>query len=211
MNKINLYLNKTFLWIYRLMIANILWFFFSLLGILVGGIFPATNALFAICRKWMRGYDFPIYKTYKEYYKKDFKNANILGYIMLGITVILILDYMYFSSGTRIYSLYLSYLFIFLIIFQLLASSAIYAIYNNYELSLKDILKFTFLYSFSYLITAIILTATLVIVIYIIYQSIPPLIIFLGVSLPVLVIVFITNINLRKIKKENYTAKQLLE
>ena len=76
---------------------------------------------------------------------------------------------------------------------------------------MKDILKFTFLYSFSYLITAIILTATLVIVIYIIYQSIPPLIIFLGVSLPVLVIVFITNINLRKIKKENYTAKQLLE
>ena len=71
MEKLQSNLNSLFTWIYRLMIANFLWLFFTLNGFILGGVFPSTSALFAVCRKWIKGEDVNIYNTFKNYYKKD--------------------------------------------------------------------------------------------------------------------------------------------
>ncbi|MBO3445469.1 DUF624 domain-containing protein [Clostridium sp. CCUG 7971] len=195
-------LNSLFNWIYRLMIANFLWVFFSLYGFILAGVFPSTSALFAICRKWLKGEEFNIYKTFKYYYEKDFKNTNILGYAMLCIIIILMLDYMYFSAGSSVFDLYMSYLFIFLFIFMLISFTVMYFIYNHYELSLKDNLKFILIYPFSNLIMSVVLAVLLFIVMYFIYVYIPPFSMFLGISLPILVTVYITNISFNSITKK---------
>lgn len=195
-------LNNLFTWIYRLMISNFLWVFFSLYGFILGGVFPSTSALFAICRKWIKGEEFNIYKNFKYYYEKDYKNSNILGYTMLCIIVILILDYMYFSAGSSVFDLYMSYLFIFLFIFMIISFIVMYSIYNNYELSLKDNLKFILIYPFSNLIISMVLAVLLSLAIYFIYVYIPPLSMFIGISFPILITVYITNINFNIITKK---------
>ncbi|MGY0702716.1 DUF624 domain-containing protein [Bacillus subtilis] len=42
-------------WIMRFAYTNLLWLFFTLLGLGVFGIMPATAALFAVMRKWIQG------------------------------------------------------------------------------------------------------------------------------------------------------------
>lgn len=195
-------LNKVYIWIYRLMIANILWIYFSFYGLLVAGIFPSTCAMFAICRKWIRKEDFNIYDTYKYYFKKDFKNANILGWVMLAIVAVLTLDYIYFSAISKSYSLYISYLFILLMIFSMIASLVMYSIYNHYEMSIKDNVKYTILYPFSNLLISLLLLIGLCLIVYVLYIVMPVLSLFFGTSLPILYIVLITNISLNAITKK---------
>ncbi len=82
-------------WITRLLYLQFLWGAFSLLGIVVGGVFPATFTMFGISRKWIReGTGFPVFTTFKKMYKESFFKANILGWwiVLLGFSL-----YYYFN------------------------------------------------------------------------------------------------------------------
>lgn len=77
-------LNTILTWITRLALLNILWIIFSILGLLVSGIFPSTIAALSICRKWQEGEkDIPIWKTFKRIYRKEFLASNILGWTIM--------------------------------------------------------------------------------------------------------------------------------
>ncbi len=55
-------LNKAFEWITKIAYLNLLWLGFTLLGLIIFGIFPATAATFTVARKWVTGYpDVAIY------------------------------------------------------------------------------------------------------------------------------------------------------
>ncbi|MFL6556498.1 MAG: YesL family protein, partial [Bacillus sp. (in: firmicutes)] len=67
-------------WFMRLAYVNLLWFFFSLAGLVLLGIMPATVALFTIVRKWqLKETDLPIWKTFLSVYRQEFKKSNGLG------------------------------------------------------------------------------------------------------------------------------------
>ncbi|WP_404455485.1 YesL family protein [Virgibacillus necropolis] len=70
-------------WIMRLAIVNLLWILFSLLGLIVGGVFPATVAALGVSRKWIMGdQEIKIWQTFKHIYRQDFISANILGWLL---------------------------------------------------------------------------------------------------------------------------------
>ena len=71
-------------WIWRFMILNFLWVIFMVAGGVVLGIMPSTVATFYILRKWVQGnFDIPIFKTFKDVYKKEFINSNKCGFVFL--------------------------------------------------------------------------------------------------------------------------------
>jgi len=73
--------------------VNVLWIVFTLLGLVLGGFFPATIAMFAICQKWLIGdRDIPIFTTFWGVYKKEFARSNLLGLFLLFIGVVLYVD-----------------------------------------------------------------------------------------------------------------------
>lgn len=77
-------------WISKLFILQVYWTVFTILGFGIFGIFPATAAMFAVTRKWIRReQEIPILKTFKEYYFKDFSKANLSGWSMATIGFIL--------------------------------------------------------------------------------------------------------------------------
>ena len=57
--------------------ANALWVLFSLLGLIVLGIAPATVALFSITKDWAKkDWDQPVFQTFWQTYKTEFFRAN---------------------------------------------------------------------------------------------------------------------------------------
>ncbi|AIC94240.1 YesL family protein [Shouchella lehensis] len=81
-------------WIVRLAYVNGLWLGFSLLGGVVLGFFPALRAMFVVMRKWcMNEEDFSLVPLFFTEWKRFFWQANKLGYTVLSIGAVLVLDY----------------------------------------------------------------------------------------------------------------------
>jgi uncharacterized membrane protein YesL len=88
-------------WIMKLAYINILWISFSLLGLIVFGLFPATAAMFVIVRKILMDKDeIPILKTFWESYKSEFLKSNILGLILIITGYILYIDILFLRNST---------------------------------------------------------------------------------------------------------------
>lgn len=84
----------------RMAYVNLLWIFFTILGLIFFGIMPATVALFAVTRKWMMGeQDIPVFKTFWQTYRKEFMKSNLLGIILFAIGYIIYIDLTYLPAG----------------------------------------------------------------------------------------------------------------
>ncbi|MGE8080804.1 YesL family protein [Peribacillus loiseleuriae] len=90
-------------WIIRLLYLNLLWFFFTIAGLVIAGIFPATVAMFSILKGWLQeGKNERVFKSFWKVYKEEFGRANRLGIIVLIISIIFYTDWLFTNqlSGT---------------------------------------------------------------------------------------------------------------
>src|SRR5690625_6125259 len=86
-------LYKTLEWITRFAYINLLWIFFTIIGGVLLGFFPATTAMFAIIRDWLQGNnDDPLFIGFWQYYKKEFWKGNRLGAFIVLLVVFLTID-----------------------------------------------------------------------------------------------------------------------
>lgn len=134
-------------WIWRGIFVNLCWIAFIVLGLGIFGFFPATVALFTIVRKWLRkDTDFPIWKTFKQVYLKEWKRSNQIGLVFYSIGLFLYLDIRLtetFMSG--VLASFLSIIFSIMLLILLLIVSYFFAVYVHYELSNKEYIKQSFL------------------------------------------------------------------
>lgn len=87
------------IWVYRFAFLNLLWVLFTLAGGVVLGIFPATIAMFAVERAWIRGEkDLPVHQLFWSMYKREFGKSNLLGYLLTFVGTLLVINY--FISAT---------------------------------------------------------------------------------------------------------------
>ncbi|MDX8045490.1 YesL family protein [Gracilibacillus sp. S3-1-1] len=87
-------LDKVFRWITNLAFLNVLWVAFTILGLGILGIFPATTAALGVARKWLKGdHEIRIWPTFKQIYREEFKSANILGWILAVVGYLFFLNY----------------------------------------------------------------------------------------------------------------------
>ncbi|MDX8045308.1 YesL family protein [Gracilibacillus sp. S3-1-1] len=82
-------------WIMKLAYLNILWLFFTLIGLVVLGLGPATIAMFSVTRKWVQGEDdISVSSVFWENYKNNFWKSNMLFYIYFLIIYLLSVYYL---------------------------------------------------------------------------------------------------------------------
>ncbi|WP_416147540.1 YesL family protein [Salipaludibacillus sp. HK11] len=87
-------LDRILRWMMQLAAINLLWFFYSLLGLIIGGVFPATLAALGVSRKLIMGdRDIKIWKTFKQIYLKEFIVSNVMGWFLSIIGGLLYLNY----------------------------------------------------------------------------------------------------------------------
>lgn len=133
-------------WIERLIILNAIWLLFTIVGLGVFGLFPATAACFAVTRKWLNGEsDLSIFKTAWSYFKQDFVKANILGYGSLAFGVFLFVDYQIFRSMAHPILNNLHYIFLLLMFIHFLGTLYIFPVFVHYDFKLWESFKHAFI------------------------------------------------------------------
>src|SRR5690625_5980489 len=76
---------------------NLIWILFSLLGLGVLGVFPATAAMFAVYRQEKIHKRAINFKMYWSYYKENFLQSYIIGWFIAIIGYIFYLDFLLIS------------------------------------------------------------------------------------------------------------------
>ncbi|WPZ16917.1 YesL family protein [Geobacillus subterraneus] len=171
-------------WITRLAYINILWVLFTLTGLIIFGLAPATVALFTVVRKWLvfRDDDISVFKTFFQTYKKEFLRANRIGIVFMAIAYILYIDLLYVAHVPS--SLQLPFLAVLLAIFIFYAVTLLYAfpIYVHYELTFWQYMKYSFLIGMASPFMTLVMFASGGLL-FIVSMYIPGLIPFFSVSL----------------------------
>lgn len=168
---------------FNLLLLNILWFSFTIVGLGIFGVFPATVAMFAVMRDMiMKQDDQNIIKKFFKYFKKDWLLSNLLGYmyslvlfiLYLNIRVIHLIEsrtlYMIIMSATIIIA------FVILLSFLYMFPLFVHLKYKWFEYP-----KYAFIITIAKPFNTILLTALIALVIYI-YYMFPVLIVFLGIA-----------------------------
>src|SRR5699024_1888790 len=118
-------------WIFNIAFINILWIIFTILGLGIFGLFPATAAMFAVARKWiiLGERDFNVLPMFWKFYRQDFFKLNGFALLFYAFGFFLYFDaaFLFLNSGSFQYLipgvllLIVAYLIILLFFFPVFA------------------------------------------------------------------------------------------
>lgn len=171
-------------WALKLFLLNLLWFIFSVLGLLVLGIFPATAALFAVMRKLlMQSEDISIFKLFWNSYKNEFLKSNLLGFVISFIGFLLYIDYRVLQQlSVNILHQSLTITLFILIFLYLLVSIYIFPIFVHFNMSTFGYIKHAFILAIARPLKTLLVIVGLAVILYVL-RLVPGLIPVFGVSL----------------------------
>lgn len=133
-------------WIAKFAYINLLWIGFSLVGLVVLGLFPATISMFTVIRKWMMGErDIPIFQTFWITYKSEFLRSNGLGLLVAIVCGLIVLNLVFMKNFGTVFTSAIQiplYMFIFAAVMTMLY---LFPVYVHYELKLIQMIKNSFL------------------------------------------------------------------
>lgn len=180
-------------WIMRLAILNLLWLGFTIAGLIVGGLFPATQASFAITRQWIRGEtELPLFKTFLSYFKKDYWKVQRLGFCLTAIGFILTVDLMFVYNHTNPYISLLSLPLLLLSILYLLTCFYSFTVFVHYELTVGKLLKHALLHAVVRPFLSIGMLVSLTATYYLMLQF-PGVLPFFGISIPIFLLMWFSH------------------
>ncbi|MBO1004827.1 YesL family protein [Pseudogracilibacillus auburnensis] len=185
-------LNRTMEWLMRLAYLNIIWILFTVIGLGIFTIFPATAAALGIARKWVRKEDdFPVFRTYWTTFRKEFWHAQALGGIFLIAGIVLYVDYIIFAAGSTSLLIGLKYITFVLIFFYFSVLIFLFPVLVHYEMTFFQAFKTAFFLGFLRPTYSLLIISVLGILLIIMFK-LPGLLPFFGVSIPFLWITIVT-------------------
>ncbi|MBM7570683.1 YesL family protein [Aquibacillus albus] len=121
-------------WITRLAALNLLWIGYSLIGLLVGGVFPATVAALGLSRKWINGEnEVKSWMTFKQIYRQEFKVANLIGWILTLVGLVLYLNYRLIAASEGEIMIIIPFAFYLLLFFYSLIVIWVFPLLAHYQ------------------------------------------------------------------------------
>ncbi len=182
------FLNGIFKWVYdggnwlsKVMYLHFLWVLFTLLGLGVFGISPATAALFSVIHKWFEeDFDIPIFKNFYSVYKTQFIKSNRLGFILIGLGIFLYVDIN--ISQKYIQSFYVHLFLIMIIFLYLLTVLYFFPVFVRYELKFFLYFKQSFYVALARPLETIAMIICLFLLFYLL-RFLPILLLFAGSSI----------------------------
>ncbi|GAA0374383.1 YesL family protein [Bacillus horti] len=186
-------LNRACEWIVRISLLNVLWVGFTLLGLVVFGIFPATVAMFTITRKWIQGdTELPIVKHFWTYYRQEFLKSNLLGLILILLGVILAIDLFFFRSLEGMMGTIIFYIMVAVAFNYLVMLFYIIPVYVHYDLKLLQYIKNALIIGMSNPLHTFAMVLAIVFIYYLL-QVVPAAFLFLSAAPLSLIVMHSTN------------------
>ncbi|MCT1902108.1 YesL family protein [Oceanobacillus sojae] len=171
------------LWITRWLYVHFLWIGFTILGLGVLGIMPATAAMFAVVRKWVQGdTDRPIFPLFWKTYKQEFLRSNILGGILFLIGYGLFIQYQILRSQEEAVYYVASFAILALAALFTVILLYFFPVFSHFKLSNIQYLLWPFMIGFLHPVLTIVLFTAVAGIYYLVYISMPGLLFLMGGS-----------------------------
>ena len=137
-------------WAIRLAHVNFLWMLFSAMGLFLLGFFPATAAMFTVIRKWLLKERVSVFQTFKKSYRKEFTDANFVGWLLLLIGIFLYIDFIFLTSMDGILFTILLFVLLSVAFIYLSIIFYIFPVFVHFKLNKFEYVKYAFIISLSY-------------------------------------------------------------
>lgn len=185
-------------WVWRLAYINLLWIFFSLVGLILFGVVPATFAMFAVLRKWVMGEkDIRVFRTFWDSYRVDFWKTNFLGGILMMFGILLYIDFIFIDNLQGWYATFFSGLLILLTMLYFIMLVYIFPVFSHYKIKPYQYIKYAIHFGITSPLSVIIIGISGFVIYYLI-AFIPGIIPFFSVSLISYVIMYLAYHTFRK-------------
>ncbi|MGO4936027.1 YesL family protein [Fundicoccus sp. Sow4_H7] len=180
-------LNDLLVGFWKIIYLNILWILFTILGLGIFGIGPATYAISKYLSRWLIYKEEPaVFKSFFTYYKENFLQSMLTSWIIIFIFYVLIVN---------IFNLQIWYLQIINVLMLIAATVSFTHVFNSMVLldgeTIKDIFRYSMMMGFGYLHYTIILWTVILACYYLMSISYPLLILIVGVGLTALSIAYV--------------------
>jgi uncharacterized membrane protein YesL len=168
-------------WIAKMIYIQLLWTAFTVLGLGVFGIVPATVALTTVISKWFTdGFDIPVFKLFFTTYKKQFFRSNALGIVLIAIGVFLYMDlniskHILQSAFVHIILLFITFIYIVVLLY-------FFPVFSRYELKYVHYFKQSFFVAFARPFETIAMLLC-ILLLYYLFVYLPVLTVFAGAPL----------------------------
>lgn len=186
-------------WVMRLAYVNFLWVFFTMSGLVLFGFFPATVAMFAVVRKWVRKEtDVPVFNLFWKTYKADFLKSNLLGLIISFAGFVLYFNFTVIEDAVTPALKWLYIPYIIITAMYILTLLYIFPVFVHFNIKIREVFRNAFiLMTVSPLITCskVVLTGVLCFL----FLQFPGVIPFFSGSLIAILLMFLSNNLLQKI------------
>ncbi|MCT1901309.1 YesL family protein [Oceanobacillus sojae] len=168
-------------WIFEIFSLQILWITHIFKGFIVLGIFPSIAAVFAVVRHWLLKREVEsLYNIFKQYYKENFKTANILGWFFSSITFIVIMNFIYTAYYPEQIQIIMYAAVIFMAIILLIVWAYLFPAIVHYKLSVYELFLVVLKAGFSSL-KGIIFQLISAVIIFVIIFKLPGLVLIFGI------------------------------
>lgn len=150
-------------WTIRLFYTNLLWFVFTLLGLGIFGIMPATVSLFAVLRQWvLKKEEFPIFKRFLYHYRKEFVKSNLFGLLFLVVGFIIRVDIIFLSESSTLMLQILSGVMLCIGLLFIIILLYFFPIYVHFDISFTQHIKYAFIIGISQISSTIMMIVGLI-------------------------------------------------
>ncbi len=203
---------KTSEFIMKLLQLQLLWIFFSFVGLLVVGIMPATMALFATTRKWVmkREENFSLFKEFWKTFRNEFWKSNLIGFLLslMGYALYVNLSIMKYAEGILAICLFIGVILCSLLFITILIY--IVPVFVHYNLKLSRYFTYSLMIGISYPVHTI-LVALIVYIVSRLFFWIPGLLPFFSMSLPAYLIMVLSLKLFERIERRRESEESISE
>lgn len=183
--------NHIFEWIYRLAYINFLWILFTLIGGVVFGITPATVAMFAVVRQWLKGKsNQSTLKSFFTIYKNDFRKANTLGLLLVFVGLVLYIDAKLIVNFTGFFKYILLGSFGMVFSFYVLILLYVFPVFVQYKNNSFQHIKSALLIGIAYPLRTIVMGISVISVLFICFVFPVLSFLYLGSGLSIVLMFF---------------------
>lgn len=149
----------------KLIMLNLLWLLFTILGIGVFGFMPATASVYLIIRKWMNGEEIGnLLAEFWEHFKTSFVKVNLVGLVFLLIGLFLYLDFQILIGTEELIGKILLAAIMMLSLIYFATFLHFFPIFARFEMKVFDYLKLSLVMAMSNPFTTILMVLWLFVV-----------------------------------------------
>ena len=169
----------------RFAYLNILWILFTVAGLFIFGLMPATAAMFTVVRKWVTGdKDVPIFKTFWHNYKTEFVKSNIIGYIFGLIGYLMVVEMKILLAQQSKMYLIASLVLLGLIALYFIGLLYVFPVFAHFRLTIMQYIKWPFIIGIVHPLLTVFMGIGILIIYTFTIANLPALLIFYGGSVP---------------------------